>query len=157
MLSTSEKLTLLVFFFGIGLPTLAAGVSMRVGIWKGWFIVKRVPVLLPTSYLFGFVPAGLSFISVGAAIAVDNSARYIFWCVTFPLFVISILLAIWQPGWIKPAWYRWLDEHYGDIIPILQEEARQLGAPKWGRRVATQKGLEQWVDEVRRKRGLVKP
>jgi hypothetical protein len=67
---------------------------------------------------------------------------------------MGMLFAVRDTWWIKPRWYRWLEEHHGDIIPLLQQEARAMGRWKWQRRVATQEGLEEWVAEVREKHGL---
>jgi hypothetical protein len=151
----SDRLVVILVFGGFGAITLASGLLMQSGVWKAWFATKRVPVLVPTSYYFGFIPAGLGLLSAGLVFVVGhNAGSVLLCCAVLPCLALSIVLAVWQPWWIKPAWYRWLEERHGDIIPLLQEEARAMGRWKWQRRVATQAGLEQWVAEVRQKRGL---
>jgi hypothetical protein len=71
-----------------------------------------------------------------------------------PMYFISLILAMWQPRWLLPQWYSWLLDKHGDIIYLLEEEARGLGGKEeWERRASTQESLEAWVAEVRRKHG----
>jgi hypothetical protein len=129
----------------------------RIGILKTWFLLERVPVFVIPHSIFGAIPAGLGAIVLGIIVKLrpePETATMICFGVTGPSFLVGVMLMIWPPWWIKPAWYRWLEERHGDIIPLLQEEARAMGRWKWQRRVATQEGLEQWVAEVRQKRGL---
>lgn len=143
------------FLFGGGGLTLFLGILARAGSWKAWFTTKRVPVLIPTSYYFGYIPGGLALLLAGLVLLVDyDTGSMLLFCGALPCLLLSIILAIWQPWWIKPAWYRWLEEQHSSIIPILQKEARAMGRRKWQRRVSTQEGLEEWVEEVRRKYGL---
>jgi hypothetical protein len=67
---------------------------------------------------------------------------------------ISLILAMWQPRWLLPQWYSWLLDKHGNIIYLLEEEARRLGGEEWERRASTQESLEAWVAEVRRKHGV---
>ena len=79
----------------------------------------------------------------------SNIVLYIFG----PLLIVTYILAMWQPWWLKPKWLRWLEKEHGRIIQVLWEEVRKEGH-SWERRVRTQEQLEQWVAEVKRKRGL---
>ena len=147
----------MVFLLALGVSGLVIGVLMHLGIWKLWFVVERVPVLVIPSFAYGSIPVGLAFLILGISIrsvSDPSNARTIFFCVVFPLFMTSIAFAIWQPSWLQPNWYRWLEKHHGSVIPILKKEAQAMGRWKWQRRVRTQEGLEQWVEEVRRKHGL---
>ncbi len=60
---------------------------------------------------------------------------------------------MWQPWWLKPAWLRWLEENYGDVLEDLFAEARAMGMRKWAEQVKTQEGLERWADGVAQKHG----
>ena len=66
---------------------------------------------------------------------------------------MSMILAIWQPKWLKPHWLRWLEEEHADVIHLLREDVHQ---DRWGwqRRVKTQAQMEAWVAEVRRRHNL---
>jgi hypothetical protein len=151
----SQHLSILLFFGGLGTIALLSGILIRAGIWKTWFATKRIPVLLPTSYYFGYIPFGLMLLSIAFASLFEPETRLILFDCLVPLFLVSsIVLSIWQPWWVQPVWYRWLKEHHGNIIPILREEVQAMGGWEWQRRVSTQEGLEQWVAEVRQKRGL---
>lgn len=81
--------------------------------------------------------------------------RIVWFYGVFPVGFLSVLIVVFQPKWFKPAWVRWLEENHGDILEILIEEARKTPDWRdWGKRVSTQEGLEEWVEEVKRKRGL---
>jgi hypothetical protein len=54
---------------------------------------------------------------------------------------------------LKPSWLRWLEREHGKIIPLLRNEIQEMGDHNWDQRINTQQDLEQWVEEVRRKRG----
>ncbi len=53
---------------------------------------------------------------------------------------------------LKPSWLRWLEREHGKIIPLLCNEIQEMGYQNWDQRINTQQDLEQWVEEVRRKR-----
>ena len=149
----SEDLIPFIFLLSIGGVGLVSGFFMWTGRLKTWFLVRRIPVLLPTAFFNGSVVL-LGLVPITLAVAALTGKLILLWCLVLPLMMLALVLAIWQPWWIQPAWYRWLEEHHGDIIPLLQEEARAMGRWNWQRRVATQEGLERWVAEVRRKHGL---
>jgi hypothetical protein len=152
---SSDDLLILGFFGLIGMFGIVIGTTIWTGYFKSWFIIERVPVIVPTAFYNGsMVFLGLTLISVGLAALADRPGLYLFFGLSLPLMTLTIILAIWQPRWIQPSWYRWLEENHEEIIPILQEEVRQMGPREWQRQVSTQEGLEQWVEEVRRKRGL---
>jgi hypothetical protein len=157
-MDTSANITVtIVLSLAIGVSGLVMGILVRLGVWKLWFVTERVPAIVIPSFSFGLIPAGLAFSLLGVALKFvtdPSTAQMVFFCVIFPLGMTSVVLAIWQPWWVKPTWCRWLEQYHSDIIPFLQEEARAMGRWKWQRRVATQEGLEQWVAEVRQKRGL---
>jgi len=70
--------------------------------------------------------------------------------VCIPLVFLGLVFAAWRPRWLKPHWYRWLEDHYGNIMDELQKDALRLGRA-WLERVRTQEGLEQWAEEVRQR------
>ena len=83
-----------------------------------------------------------------------KTAGGLFFSTSGLLWVLGVALIILQPRFIQPAWYRWLVDHHGDVLPQLRKEARKLGRHKWAQRVRTQEGLERWVRDVRRKYGV---
>jgi hypothetical protein len=146
-----------VFLVGVGVLFLTGGILVWTGISKIWFLAEGVPMLIIPRFVYGMIPAGLGAIVWGILLKwyPDSETAWAVCCgVVGPLFIASQALTIWRPHWVKPTWYRWLEKHHGDIIPVLQEEGRKIGRWEWQRRVATRKGLEQWIEEVRQKRGL---
>lgn len=147
---------ILVFVGGFGGLLLVIGILIRLGIWRAIYAVKGYPVYMPRELVLVGIPMALTVLSIGLIpilpIAKENRGDVITY-VTAPLLIMTYILAIWQPWWLKPAWLRWLEKEHGDIIHLLWEDVRK---DRWGweRRVHTQKGLEEWVAEVRHKHGL---
>jgi hypothetical protein len=126
-------------------------IRMRLGFDKRWFVVPAAPLIsrgfyfaLPT-FVLGFAVglAGLLLPSL------DPNANLVL--VAFAIWGLGFVFAYIEPDWMSPAWYRWLKEEHGDILPYLAEEAHQLGREEWLKRVQTQEDLERWAQEARRK------
>jgi hypothetical protein len=141
----------------IGTAFLVFGILVRSGRHKQWYLYKGDPALSPKEFALVCIPSGLMilFMGVAALLPTAEERQALFWGVVFPLCIAVIILLLWLPDWIKPAWVRWLEKNHNDILLlILVEDARQT--PDWEQRVTTQAGLEAWVAEVRRKHGLGK-
>ncbi len=69
----------------------------------------------------------------------------------FIIIFIGWALMFFPKSIVHPAWVRWLQREHSDILDILEKEAKVMGLNVWEEHVKTQQGLEQWVDEVRRK------
>jgi len=54
---------------------------------------------------------------------------------------------------MKPRWVRWLEREHGKIIPLPRNAIQEMDYHNWDQRINTQQDLEQWVEEVWRKRG----
>lgn len=142
----------------IGLLMIGYGVRLRMGHNKTWYMN---PSMLAGSYVYAFIPLGIMSFLFGLA----GVLRLIFagdgilvvtrtLLILCPLVLVAGLLVPLVWDYMKPDWLAWLQRHHGDIIELLVEDAREMGLDKWEQRVDTQKGLEQWVSEVRRKHGL---
>jgi hypothetical protein len=139
---------------GMSILFLTWGILIRTGYLRTSYAVKGNPVFASPTLLHSLIFVGLAMGALAILPIVPKQARSD--VVTFvygPLFISIFIFAIWQPGWLKPKWLRWLEKEHGDIIEILWEEVRKEGHA-WERRVRTQEELEQWVAEVRRKHGL---
>ncbi len=141
---------------GMGFLFLAVGMVILLGIWRNIHAVKGFPVYMPRALVLIYIPMGLTVLSLWLILIlpIANEARgNLVMYVSIPLLIITYILAMWQPCWLKPAWLRWLEKEHGDIIELLWEDVRK---DKWGweRRVRTQVDLQAWVAEVRRKYGL---
>ena len=146
----------LVFVGGFGSLLLVIGILIRLGIWRAIYAVKGYPIYMPRDLVLVGIPMALTVLSIGLIpilpIAKENRGGVITY-VTAPLLIMTYILAMWQPWWLKPAWLRWLEKEHGDIIHLLWEDVRQ-DRGGWEQRVRTQAGLEEWVAEVRRKHNL---
>jgi hypothetical protein len=123
---------------------------MRLGRDKRWFV-------MPGQYIsrnfYFFLPTfviGLTLVVVDVVIySLNSQSLPIFSLLAFALWGLGFVFAYFEPSWLSPAWYRWLKQEHGDILPYLEQEANRLGRAAWLRRVRTQKDLETWVNEVR--------
>lgn len=126
----------------------------RLGYDKRWFVAptpfvsKSFYFALPTAML-----GGIFIIIEGMLIELEKDSPLILACIAFGLWAISFVIALLEPKWMSPEWYRWLKREHGDIMPYLALDAHELGRDAWMQRVETQEGLEEWVAEVRRKYG----
>jgi len=129
----------------------------RMGLDKRWFIVPASPYV--SSGFYFFLPTGMLGLLIGLVgfvieLVSPNVNTIGFYCGAFMLWPLGFLFAYLEPGWMSPAWYRWLKKEHGDILPMLIEDAEQIGRAAWLEQTKTQQGLEQWVAEVRHKHGL---
>lgn len=152
-----EQIKGFLLFLGLAFFFLEFAIQIQTGKSKAWFLQKSYPVLLPKAIVFAMIPMGMVWLFGAVIVWIPEKAirGQAFLYGAMPIFFVGILLAMIQPKWLLPKWYRWLVENHQDILPLLEEEARQLGSKdEWERRAATQKSLEQWVVEVRHKHGL---
>ncbi len=141
---------------GIGIVLFLLGILSRLGYFRWIYAMKGYPVVMPHSLALVLTPIGLiaMFLGVIPMLPLAKEVRlnlgvYLF----IPLLIVTYILAMWSPWWLKPKWLRWLEKEHSDILDILWEDVRQ---DRWGweRRVRTQEGLEAWVAEVREKNNL---
>jgi hypothetical protein len=149
----SDRQCVISFLLILGALAFAGGILVRIGKLRHWFLMPTYPVLMPKAAVYAQLPLGLMLIGMAASLFMPTPevARGVWLWTVFPLFAIALVLAIWQPAWLKPRWVRWLEEKQSDILDLLLEEGRQT--PDWASKVSTQEDLEQWVAEVRRKPG----
>jgi len=151
---------MIILFVLIGFGFVILGLSIYLGPDKFWWWSKSNPVV-PTGIVFGAFPAGLMFFLMAyifycqsqGGISAEIRDKLLYYVVT-PLMFLALLFSMWQPRWLKPKWLRWLETHHRPIIGLLREEARKAEWRKWHQHVQTQKGLEEWVAEVRQKNKL---
>jgi hypothetical protein len=39
------------------------------------------------------------------------------------LVITAVLTTIWRPKWLKPDWWRWIEQNHADILPLLQKKS----------------------------------
>lgn len=73
-----------------------------------------------------------------------------------PILILAVAVIILGLIFAKrlwtPAWLRWLEQKHSAILPILQIEIQKMGPENWNRRINTQAELEEWINEVKRRR-----
>ena len=144
----------LLIFGGFGAAFLTYGILIRVGVLKYWFIAKYIPGIFPAVLPYVMIPQGLGFfiIALAAFFPEPEEVRFFFGIGAAVIF-LGYVVGTFRPSFLKPRWLRWLESTYpSPTINFLIKEARKLGWWEWQKRVWTQQGLEQWIDEVLRKR-----
>ncbi len=144
------------FFSLIGFLLLLSGLLVRSGKFKTLVFVKGTPVLMPKAIKNMFIPLGITFIIWGGIWSdfvpdIETGNQLFNWLV-MPLMLVSMVLGVWNPRWLRPQWLNYLEDEYGLVMWKLLDEARK-DVPAWSRRVRTQAGLEEWAEETRKMLG----
>ncbi len=154
-MNIDDRVGFLITLVSIGIGFLLLGISVRLGRFKSWWLLKFNPIVPEIGAYLG-IPASITFF-VWASIAffsdVDTRRQIFVYC-GGPSLIVTFLLSIWRPRWLAPKWLLWLEDYHNDVLPLLKKEAQHMGGREWEDRVYTQADLEQWVAEVRRKHGL---
>ena len=140
----------------LGIVFLLIGIHVRLGGFKSLYLSKGIPILMPRALQNAPIPLGVTLISLAVSISnwvPDSVTRGLLfdWVVT-PVFIASLVLAVWNPRWLRPQWLNYLEDEYGTVMWHLLEDAHH-NPREWTRRVRTQAGLEEWAEETRKKLG----
>ena len=128
------------------------GVALLLGKLRWVYVGQSIPVYAQREVLHLSIPIGVGLISIVLPIIYPNTKDWADPLLLFSFFA-TVILAIWQPWWLKPAWLRWLEDNYGDILEEMFAEARAIGRFNWAKQVRTQSDLEAWADSVAKKHG----
>lgn len=145
---------------GAGLALLVYGIYMRLGYTKRYYLRERKGILGPWVYhllpLLGIVLCLLAV--TGLCTDLETRQRLLIYLVT-PSFLIALVVGVTQPWWVKPKWLRRLQENHPDIFPFVRDVAREeVGddldkARSWAEAMGTERGQNEWVAGVRKRRG----
>lgn len=147
-----EKLLASILSFAFGAPLYLPWILARMGIYKGWYLAYDIPPLIwkraifmwPASAVFVSPPfvalLGLKGDNFGTAVAIASVLGII----------LAVIMAIWTPGWAKPKWQRYLEDHYSrqeirSFIPAW----RKMDRRSWSQLLDSEAGIEQLVAMAR--------
>ena len=122
------------FYFGHGIFALRGGSRrsfMRGGRINGFY--AELP------WGVAFIVGGLWWWNIWPA-----AASQLFYLAAFGFF-LGLSFSVFQPDYLKPAWYRWLETEHGSALPQLRSAAIEMGWFDWERAVQTEAGLKEWV------------
>ncbi len=139
-----------IFLFGFTL--IIVGALLRLGKLRWMYIGQSLPVFAQRETVHLGIPLGIGVLITGLMTLLPDFNELLNYLVFFS-FLITMILAFWQPWWIKPAWLRWMEDNYDYAIEEMFAEARKIGRFEWGKQVKTQAELEAWADEVARRNG----
>lgn len=143
----------------IGILFFVSGIAMYSGFYKSWWLNKSTPVT-PTGIAYGLLPASVIFFVmayIGYFQPSSDLRDNLLYFLGMPSILLSIIFATIQPHWLKPQWLQWIETNHEQFLRLLWEDARKRGRWEWERQVRTQRGLEEWVKEVRHKYKLDHP
>lgn len=140
-----------------GVVFTAAGVLFYMGIWKYWFLADYVHVIAAPFRVYLTLPTGVAMFLLAWELQFPSMEASGGWglygaCITI---LIGVVVAALRPRYLVPRWIKWLEREHKSIVPLLIEEGRKMGRLNWQARVWTQKGLEEWIEEVQCRHGLI--
>ncbi len=147
-------MNMLLILLVTGLIFLIVGIVVRLGWFKPLFLAKGIPILMPRALQNISIPLGfvlLAIVFTDFAPTVQLRQMLFVWGVG-PLFIASLIMAVWSPRWLRPRWLVYLEDEYGSVMWHLLDEAEE-DVRGWTRRVRTQARLEEWAEETRKKLG----
>lgn len=116
-------------------------------------------------YEYGYISAGINYSSTPLGIAMvlavfvglipmpQSLITIIMWVSIF-IGLLGISFGMFQPDFLKPKWYLWLETNHGDIMSYLERDVQQRSYKEWRKQTDNQEALEAWVAEVREKNNL---
>ena len=126
--------------------------NLRLGGSKTWYLTRGKPIIMPVAVQHMQIPLGITFIGWDILFLRSRSEpeniQFIFNVIAVAMLLITVILGVWPPRWLRPRWLVYLEDEYGSVMWHLLEEARK-NAGIWEERVRTQKGLEEWAEEAR--------
>ncbi len=132
------------FAFGVWWFLMKLGRDKRWFVMPGYYISRNFYFALPT-FVLGLL---LQIVDIHL-FNINEQTPPILTILAFCFWIISFVFAYLEPDGLAPQWYRWLKREHGKILPLLAQEAHQLGRDEWLKRVQNQEDLENWVAEVR--------
>ena len=67
----------------------------------------------------------------------------------FSPFVISFILGLIEPSFIKPTWVKWFEQKQKrkKLYPFIKEEIENIGCKQWEEMVRTDEKFKNWITE----------
>ena len=150
MAITAEDTYVIGYLVLTGVFSLYLSIMALRGRFKGLYLVKGFPFVVPAGIIYTGFPAGIgSLLFAAIALFVSNIriGRVLIVLTCYATMLSSLVLMVWKPRWLKPWWLRWLEDNYPHCLNDLLEEARG-GGKAWERRIRTQEDLEAWAEQV---------
>ena len=143
----------------IGSILLFWGIGLRRGYYQIWYMKTWVRAW---SNIYMAIPLGIAAFLWGTigllALMTPKDSVYVNYIIltlgiiSIGSIIVGMVLPLLSKNYMKPDWFQWLEHEHRDILPVLREEAHQLGYHAWDDVVKDQMGLEEWVVKIREKR-----
>lgn len=143
----------IIFLIVTGAGMIGVGIWARLGRFRSLYLIKGVPGVYPSGYAYAGIPAGMGFLLLAVALLMPdrrlggNLAGFGSWSII----LLSVILMIWKPRWLKPWWLIWLEDYYGHVLEGILEEARN--DKNFEQQTATEADLAEWADKVAERYG----
>jgi hypothetical protein len=149
----NEYLGLILLLIVVGFSLIGIGLGAVMGYFKTLYLIKGIPGLYPSGYVYAFIPAGMLSLLFALAFVLPSRelAGDIVAFGSLGIILLSIILMTVRPKWLKPWWLKWLEDHYGHVLEDILEEARNT--KNFEQQTRTQADLAAWADSVAQKHG----
>ncbi len=142
--------------------SIALGVYLIEGGYKRLYVTSnRLPVVAPEAFKNAFIPLGISLLvfslSLTDLVPTPEARQSVLEYEIIPLFVISIILGIWSPRWLRPRWLVYLEDTYSRSfteVVLLPAAGRD---PDWPQRMRTLEDIKLWAAGVAEHDGFPPP
>jgi hypothetical protein len=128
----------------LGLVFVSIGAAARLGLWKQWYWKTRGTV-------YGYIPLGLLFLiyAFNDLAAEQLGSRYFLYQIAIGLvLVLGVWWSIRPPGFVKPAWVRWVERHSEAVRQVMGQDADK--DKDWERHVASPEAVDAWAKALQR-------
>jgi hypothetical protein len=142
---------LALLFFCLSLAFLVHGIYRLKGPVSVWYLAHGLYAVYAGGLNYFSIPFGIVMALWALALSPFVPDGWKLWL--FNIGTVGGFLGVILARFLKPRWLRWLEREHGKIVPLLRNEIQEMGYHEWDQRINTQRDLEQWVEEARRKHG----
>lgn len=144
----------------VGASLIVLGIYVRSGGYKRLYVTpNRLPVIAPQAYKNALIPAGISLLLLGLSlldlVLTVEMRRALWGYIVFPSFLVSIILGVLSPRWLKPRWLVYLEDTYGrDFTHIVLLPAAGNDPGGWAQQMCTLGDVKMWAAGIAEQQGF---
>ena len=122
------------------------GAAAWFGLYKMWYWQDQYMI-------YAFIPIGILFFLAGGEIEITDylGSRILFLVFVLTEIILSILLYIYRPNFIKAKWIKIVERQPEKILKKMRIQALSLKI-NWKEFVKNEKSIMEWADRIKRKK-----
>jgi hypothetical protein len=143
-----KSIVAFLIMFVPGVLFIIQGIRMLQGEGKAWYFARHIYA----GAVYGYIPLGIGSICMALATIPESKALTALLIYIGGFFgILGVVFNFIRPSFMKPVWYRSLESRYGNMMPVLENEAHEMGLELWQSKMETQADIDAWAEEVRQK------